>query len=431
MSKRRDHLMTRPIQATATSGQPIGDFRGSLAQARDEQLTRVVALVDALQERGAADDLLAPLRARIAELRPPRPLNFARLLFLPLDPLIVPAARWTAGSPAIPRDVIVPLAHVIQNALGPEAQPIQAAIAGRLSDDANAIVAGGKLLWPAAAQILKQAPTSDCAPAGLANAASPQLVACIAFVLEHAMTVQHLVDIARRNKRAALEKIRTLLEVSITVNPWDGAMLVALLLARLPRAELLREVLSWFGRLDAEGGRAVLDSAVNFFLDELERRGSAEGPLAGVELSQAGNEIARLATILNELATHYGDAFERRRRLENLRRSINESCRRRFEKGLTCELIEPLKALPEQIDPIVITAFEDTARNLRRLEFAVRQVGDSSRYDELLRNTMVIVREEIRSPALTLADRIRLIELLAGPEEALAMMEGRSQRFST
>ena len=65
-------------------------------------------MVDAMPNRGAADQLIAPLRARLAHLRPPRPLRFARLLFLPLDPLIVPAARWRAAQPAIPRTVIPP-----------------------------------------------------------------------------------------------------------------------------------------------------------------------------------------------------------------------------------------------------------------------------------------------------------------------------------
>jgi hypothetical protein len=45
----------------------------SLTAARDEQLMRVVATVDALEKRGVADHIVAPLRPRLSELRPPRP----------------------------------------------------------------------------------------------------------------------------------------------------------------------------------------------------------------------------------------------------------------------------------------------------------------------------------------------------------------------
>src|SRR5689334_24255463 len=84
----------------------IREVARGLASARDEQIMQVVAMVDAMPNRGPADQLIAPLRPRLARLRPPRPLRFARLLFLPLDPLIVPAARWRAEQPTIPRTVI-------------------------------------------------------------------------------------------------------------------------------------------------------------------------------------------------------------------------------------------------------------------------------------------------------------------------------------
>jgi hypothetical protein len=50
----------------------------SLAHAADAQIARVVAMVDAMPERGSADALIAPLRPRLAALRPTRPLSFTR-----------------------------------------------------------------------------------------------------------------------------------------------------------------------------------------------------------------------------------------------------------------------------------------------------------------------------------------------------------------
>lgn len=415
--------MTQSNQPVGSTIKPIREMRRSLARARDEQLTRVVALVDNLQKRGAADELLAPLRARIAELRPARPLNFSRLLFVPLDPLIVPAPRWSAASPSIPRTAIATISRVVEQQLGPAAQPIQEVIAGRFADDVDAVAAGGALLWPAAANILKQAPMpTDWPAAGLPPASYAQLATSIAFLLEHALTVQRLVDDTERDRPAAPETIQTLFAASANVSPWARAMLVALLLARLPRTELLREVLYRSASLSKEGGRAVLDCAVNFVLEGLETRGGAEGPFAGIELSAASGEVGRLATLLDQLALHAANP-DRRRRVEELRRGIDESCRHRFEKGLAHELLEPLKALPEDADPMVLATFEETARDLRRLEFAARQVTDTSAYEPLLRRTAQAIKQQGDSPALTLADRVRLVELLVGSEQALAMLK--------
>src|SRR5580704_4191496 len=65
-----------------------------LATAPDMQIAKVVAVVDALESRGAADEMIEPLRSRLPQLRLPRPLRFSRLLFMPLDVLIVPNPEW-------------------------------------------------------------------------------------------------------------------------------------------------------------------------------------------------------------------------------------------------------------------------------------------------------------------------------------------------
>jgi hypothetical protein len=72
----------------------VSELVRSMAGASERQLLRIVAAVDGMSARGAADELIAPVRHRLANLRPVRPLRFARLVFLPLDHLIVPAANW-------------------------------------------------------------------------------------------------------------------------------------------------------------------------------------------------------------------------------------------------------------------------------------------------------------------------------------------------
>jgi len=50
----------------------VRDLQRSLLDAGDAQISRIVAMVDALPERGSADALIAPLRPRLARLHPRR-----------------------------------------------------------------------------------------------------------------------------------------------------------------------------------------------------------------------------------------------------------------------------------------------------------------------------------------------------------------------
>jgi hypothetical protein len=84
----------------------------------------VLALIDDLSERGEADALIAPLRGRLAGLRPRRKLGLTRLLFTPLNPIIVDAANWSAAALSIPRTALAPLGGQVRQGLGPAAATI-------------------------------------------------------------------------------------------------------------------------------------------------------------------------------------------------------------------------------------------------------------------------------------------------------------------
>src|SRR5262245_11942506 len=95
-------------------GPELRQLRSALATAEDSKIHLVLELVDRLETRGDADALIAPLRRRLAKLKPKRKMTFARLLFTPFNPLIVDAQGWKPDSPAIARTVIPFLARQIQ-----------------------------------------------------------------------------------------------------------------------------------------------------------------------------------------------------------------------------------------------------------------------------------------------------------------------------
>ena len=144
-------MTTKPPKQGAQAWLPqpeLGTLHQSLATAQDSQITRLVAMVDTLPDRGVIDDLVAPLRSRLAQLRPARPLRFIRLLFTPLDPLIVPAPRWRPDGPSLPRTALPALAAAAHDTMGEEAAQIDGMIADRTTRDLPAIARAGALLWP-------------------------------------------------------------------------------------------------------------------------------------------------------------------------------------------------------------------------------------------------------------------------------------------
>ena len=74
---------------------------------------------------------------------------------------------------------------------------------------------------------------------------------------------------------------------------------------------------------------------------------------------------------------------------------------------------------------------ETCARDLRRLETAVRTVGGSGHYDNLLQQASETVQTAGASGTLTPVRTFRLIEILTGPEAATALYREDKRRTST
>lgn len=418
-------------------------LRRALLAASDAQVRRVVELVDQMAQRGLADDLIDPLRQRLQQLRPPRRLRFERLLFLPLDPLVVPASAWRAGDPTVPRTAIVPLARMVWIALRRETAPIHAAITGRTVRDIDAVEQAGALLWEDAARILAIAPRPpEWADAGLSAAVYAPITTAVAAVLARRAALESLIQDANSglfgDGEAALTAI---LEDMAGETPESMALIIALLLARLPRAGPLLSVLDSMARagtpvggtpvgahptaMDLVALRRAVDKAVDAQVDRLDASGGVEARVAGLSLESAGAEIRRLNLLLRELETRSGDG-RRRTVLRGIRQRLDAGCRTRFIGALKDEFLAPLQALASTIDPSVQTLLETTARHLRELDTEARQIGGADDYDTQLRQAAATVGSIPATGGLSPARRGRLVEILAGADAAMILLENAS-----
>jgi hypothetical protein len=67
----------------------VRSLRAKLHNADDQKITRIISVVDAVSDPKVNQTLLEPFRERLAILKPVRPVRFSRMLFTPLNPLIV------------------------------------------------------------------------------------------------------------------------------------------------------------------------------------------------------------------------------------------------------------------------------------------------------------------------------------------------------
>jgi len=403
----------------------LATLHSTLAGAEDAKIPRLLALVDKLEHRGASDDLIAPFRARIAQLGPPRPLRFTRLLFMPLDPLIVPLATWQAKSPLIPRSALLPMSRMIRAAMAEDATRIDRMIEGRRSHDYGIIAEAGPLLWSGAAQALTRSagPGDWTDHDGLPGALIASIAGNTGAVFGEVLTMQTWRAEAEMGVSMRTSALRQMLQRVRRRSPEALAMLIALLLARLPQAiGALRRAIAEIGGNTGLEMRAATEAAVDNLLERLEASDGIETAVLGTMLHRAGAEVWRIYRLM-ACADVENAKPSLRVRLGSLRRRLDESCRLRFIMGLQADFLQVMENPAAQVDIATVRRLEAAARGLRELADEAGRVGKPGAYELLLRQTTDATRAITVDGAFTLADKVRLVEILAGPDEAWSLLD--------
>lgn len=388
---------------------PVTEMQRKLHQAADEQLAQVLALVDAMPERGAADALIAPLRARLATIEPPRPLSITRLLFRPLDPVIA-GPCWKPGAPAVPRTALFGIGNAIIARLGPIAPPIQAIIAGHQGKDQAVVDQAGAELWPQGAAALTDLPlpVGWSSASGLPESCYPEIRANIAAVLHQA------VPLSQRTQNAAVDPaaaVTAILSATQATHPAGLGIVLAVLLAdNALAAPVLLAALKLPG--------LQVDLAVEQTLDRAEHILTAVLPAIG--LAAASAQALHVAALLDAVeGPNARPAL--RSQAQRTRQLADLACQRRMNQALEQELLPKLAASSAVLDDTAITGLESVARGMRRLSQAGRRFGAGTTYDKLLRRTAAGACASKQS-TLTRIERLRVAELLVGSDDALKLL---------
>lgn len=403
---------------TAPNAPGLRALNREIADAPDPHVVRIVATVDAMASRGSADALIAPLRPRLATLRPPRPLRFARLLFHPLDALIVPAARWRPDQNSIPRTAIAPMAEHVRIAMGADAAAIEARIQHRTTADTDIVARGGAILWPAASRILSASATPDTwERTELGPAVYSSLAACITALLGQAGALETMAAGTANGLLPPDEQRIAAILTGVAASHLPALpMMIALLLARVPEsAAALPQAHSGATGVAVQ---AALDQAAERLLLQLDEDAGIEARIGSGSLRDAGVAAGWTASLLRQLDT--GAANPRRRtHIQAIRKKLDADCKARFAAGLEHELLAPLN----DPAPLAVQALEATARSLRALETEARTIGSGTTYDRLLNKAAEAIGVRAMEGGMDLVDQMRLVEILSGPEAAMALLE--------
>ncbi len=423
-----------PPPATAASSGSLHSLRSELGNADDQQVLQIVALLDGSSQQAVSSALLERLRPRLATLRPARALGFDRLLFLPMNLLIVPATDWKPGHPAIPRSVITPIAASVLHALGAEAAPILAMIRDRKTDDTATITQAGAILWPRAATLLRELPRpAGWEDTGLRDSCYKQLATAVVAILGMAIDVRALVQGAGGTSPSGAERnLATLLAgLSVETSEIQG-MVIRLLMSQIPGAmPLLRQLIANGVRASEKPAlRLAMDLGLDAVLLDLEGEQGLTSDLRHSTLSASGAEAARLAAFLLDVEAD-PEAIRYRSRLNPIRRRLDEICRARLAQGIKTQILRPLEAAGAVVDAGAQKGLETASRDLRALEASGRRFGNAAAYDAALAESSATLRKVCAAGGLTTMRKLRLLEILLGPDAAEAEYRLAQSRAGT
>jgi len=374
-----------------------------LRLATDQQLSRVVAIVDSMSARGAADDLIELVRPRLATLRPERPLTLSRVLFAPLDPAIVQSRHWRPGTAAIPRSALSVISRDVIGGLGGLSSELRQVAEGACWNDRTKLRQIGVRLWPGAAEAVRSMiqPKDWREQTGLPDEIWVEIQDTLALMLSVAVRMESILASGEGDP-----ELRALLVDHRACSESTFAVLVRVLLARHhDPAAVLRAVATLRDGQTARARELAVSSII------------ADTPatirtIVEARASSAVEEAIQLASMLDAVET-----AETQDRVRKLRARALDACQVRLERCIEEDVMSPLQGSASDVEA-ALSGAEDGARDASRIDKATRAFGGRQQAQKLLKSVserlLTLVAEGVDA-----VDRARLVEILLGPEEAL------------
>jgi hypothetical protein len=401
----------------------------------DKKLLQTVALIDRLPRRGAIDDLLAPLRPRLSRLQPPRPLTVKRLLTVPIEELLVPAVVWRPGSLRLSRELLGQVHDLVLGGLEPTLRSgFEQQLDGCSMHDTAVILAVGRRLWPAAAEVLDASlgGERDAGDNKGRNRRQQLQIAVELLRLGPALAdvfLQLPAKPVHRLDQAHARRIGGLIQVLERLGDRAMALGSEALGCRLGDAALLLSALQATGASASPLRIAAASDAAKRVVVELDetadelRRGGRQSAVA------LADEAVRLVGTLSALETAPADLPVDRTGLKAIGRKAGKAIEGHLQNVVFGEVLDGFKKVTEpSASSADVAAAEAAARAARRLAAAGRQLGLEGQVDLVVKTAFDDFRRGLAGPAGEAAsserfmDQLRIIEIVFGPDAAFELL---------
>lgn len=388
----------------------LRDLGHAARQATDNQIIKLVSMVDAMPERGAADAILGPVRARLKHLRPERTLNVSRLLFLPLDAVLLNAREWRPAPGQVPRTAIAPLLQALRSAEPRVFQAVEDTLAGQSLRNGHLVSELGAALWTAAARSFPATPPAGWTEAGLPAQGFPFIAQTCRPLWRHGPALWKL-------RLAATDGLREQdLRIAFRAVAQDGPEAAGIVLsALLPYVVNPAQMIAIVGGLDrslAGIAEQVLDKYLAGISPDLDFS----------DLTAVATAAERFALVLEDLDSATGrDRPKRAQLLHSLRQAAAEACAERLGDQVNAHLVQPLERLAAaaSVSDAEVEALEKSAIALRSIANSGRGLRQGSGFDQALAPAIALLERNL--PGLpqapdryAFADALRVLEILAG-----------------
>lgn len=272
----------------------------------------------------------------------------------------------------------------------------------------------GSVLWTRAAQLLADAPPpSDWAQTtGLAEADYRTIRDAVMLVLRHAPAMAREMD-----SDAPDAAVITGMLTEAVDQPDAMGVLISVILFWVPAATtIVLDATSAHAAPTGLPGRSATERAVERVLEGIEaEQEAAQGGVAGL------TRLRRSVAMLEQLTASSTGKPTRSARINATRDRIDSACRGQFQTMLKDQVLTRLTdGLPQA--PGEVASLEAAARDIRRFEQVARRINGSDHYDRQLRGTVDGLRPNGGDDVDARIDRLRLAEILLGPEKALQML---------
>jgi hypothetical protein len=398
----------------STLPKSLRDLGSAARQATDNQIMKLVSMVDALPERGAADSILEPVRARLKHLRPERTLNPPRLLFLPLDAVLQNPRDWRPGTGQVPRTAIAPLLAALRAAEPRVFQAVEDALAGQSLRNGQIMSQLGAALWTAAARSFPAEPPPGWDETGLPLAAFAPIAETCKPLWRHGAAIWSL-----RLSGADGPREQDLRVAFRAIAP-DGPEVVGTVLsALLPYVVNPAQMIAIVGGLDRSLA-GVAEQVLDKYLAGI------DPDLDFSDLAAVAAAAERFARVLQDLDRAPGrERPKRAQLLHSLRQAAADACSSRLTDQVGSHLVQPLLRLiaAAAVTDAEVDALEASALALRSIASSGRGLRPGNGFDRSLLPAIELLERSLpalaqRSERYARADALRVLEILAGPSAA-------------